>query len=439
MKPIFTPNLIPRLKPLVALPPDRLDKETLTAIDGAFADISPENQMNVEQFRERVCVSLLSLPTMSFTMPLFQKIDKDNSGFISKKQLQNFWTGRFCLRDGDVNIFGAMSRTTIDDYLWPGDLSPFVREFVSNHPFNKFLNASPEFQKRYADTITARIMYGLDRENCGKITRLSVKRSRLLEAWTAVESESDVSSVSIFESFFSYEHFYVLYVTFWGLDTDNDFLVDAQDLRKYNNHTLSSRALDRVFSEVGRNFSSDDPSKMGFDDFIWFLLNEEDKTSPQSIAYWFSIVDLDGDGVIRDHEMSYFYEEQLDRLEALQQEVVPIEDILCQLNDMILPRSEGQYRLSDLKRNPKGASVLFNCLISLNKFLEFELRDPFADKQEQLEMPDLSDWQKFCKMEYDRIAGDGEDEEDEELGVNDDDEDGHLSDAADFQVAVAAS
>lgn len=45
--------------------------------------------------------------------------------------------------------------------------------------------------------------------------------------------------------------------------------------------------------------------------------------------------DLDCDGVITPSEMWHFYEEQMKRLEGLNQEPVLFEDVLCQLHDML--------------------------------------------------------------------------------------------------------
>jgi len=42
-----------------------------------------------------------------------------------------------------------------------------------------------------------------------------------------------------------------------------------------------------------------------------FLMSEEDKTNPVSLGYWFRVVDLDGDGVIRPAEMRHFYVHQV--------------------------------------------------------------------------------------------------------------------------------
>jgi serine/threonine-protein phosphatase 2A regulatory subunit B'' len=61
------------------------------------------------------------------------------------------------------------------------------------------------------------------------------------------------------------------------------------------------------------------------------MLCEEDKTTTRSLDYWFSIVDLDSNGIIGPHEMEYFYEEQVHRLEYLNHEPILFSDILCQM------------------------------------------------------------------------------------------------------------
>jgi len=59
---------------------------------------------------------------------------------------------------------------------------------------------------------------------------------------------------------------------------------------------------------------------MSYEDFIWFMLSEEDKTTARSIEYWFKLVDLDNNGIItyfikafiflfllRGFELEYFF------------------------------------------------------------------------------------------------------------------------------------
>merc|ERR1712190_571028 len=166
--------------------------------------------------------------------------------------------------------------------------------------------------------------------------------------------------------------------------------------------------------EIPTKFTSAVPGKMGYEDFIRFLLCDQDRQSDRSMEYWLNMFDLDGDGYIRDHEMKYFYEEQVQRMECLNYDTIPFADVLCQMNDMILPKIEGVLCLSDFKHKRKFAGTFFSLFSSLNKFLAFEHRDPFQSKQQQLDNPNFSDWDRWCADEYLRLAmEEGEDPEDD--------------------------
>lgn len=70
---------------------------------------------------------------------------------------------------------------------------------------------------------------------------------------------------------------------------------------------------------------------MSYEDFVWFMLCEEDKTTKRSLEYWFKVVDLDNNGIICPYEMEYFYDEQVSWLEALYMSHEPVlfVDLLC--------------------------------------------------------------------------------------------------------------
>ena len=142
--------------------------------------------------------------------------------------------------------------------------------------------------------------------------------------------------------------------------------------------------------------------------------------------------------------MQYFYEEQLHRMECLSQEPVLFEDVLCQMHDMVQPSAEGIFTMQDLKRQKGLAGILFNILFNLNKFIAFETRDPFVVRQvcchdtallcrqcwrpahlpsksstveggalvgmknwiclQEREDASLTDWDRFARAEYVRLA-----------------------------------
>lgn len=47
-------------------------------------------------------------------------------------------------------------------------------------------------------------------------------------------------------------------------------------------------------------------------------------------------MDLDGDGYLSMYELEYFYEEQLQRMEALGIETLPFHDCLCQVDENVV-------------------------------------------------------------------------------------------------------
>lgn len=137
---------------------------------------------------------------------------------------------------------------------------------------------------------------------------------------------------------------------------------------------------------------------MSYTEFVWFLLSEEDKQHPTAIEYWFRCMDLDGDGYLSMYELEYFYEEQMQRMEAIGIETLPfqviyqtpkyffvviklLQDCLCQMLDMVKPKIPGKIALSDLKKC-RMTPIFFDTFFNLEKYLDHEQRDPFASQRD---------------------------------------------------------
>ena len=330
---------------------------------------------------------------------------------MSKSQFVKCWKNELEAKSPVERFFWALKKVN-KDFIDREDFRPIMKVLMESHPGLDFLKATPEFQERYADTVIERIFYAVDANDDGKITMRELKRSNFFDICLAVDEEEDINKI---RDYFSYEHFYVLYCRFWEIDTDHDFIIDKDDFSRYEGHTLSRKANDRIFEQAPRKFTSEQQDKMAYEDFIWFMLSEEDKTSKISLEYWFKVVDLDNNGVITAYEMEYFYEEQLRRLEYLNQEAVPFRDVLCQMSDMLCPKVENQFTLQDFKSKRQISGVFFNALLNLNKFIAYEQRDPFSCKKEISENPDFSEWDRFALTEYVRLAMEEENAEGNEV------------------------
>ncbi|KAJ6842897.1 serine/threonine protein phosphatase 2A regulatory subunit B''beta-like [Iris pallida] len=383
-------------------PPTDLKEECLSRIDQIF--FGHLDGLQIQEFKS-VAKDICKLPSF-FSSALFRKIDVDCIGTITRDTFINYWiNSNMMTMDIATQIYTILKQPD-HNYLTQEDFKPVLRELLASHPGLEFLQSTPEFQERYAETVIYRIFYYVNRSGNGHLTLRELKRGNLIAAMQHADEEEDINKVL---RYFSYEHFYVIYCKFWELDTDHDFLIDKENLIRYGNHALTYRIVDRIFSQVPRKFTSKVEGKMGYEDFVYFMLAEEDKSSEPSLEYWFKCIDLDGNGILTPNEMQFFYEEQLHRMECMAQEPVLFEDILCQMVDMVGPENESFLTLRDLKGCKLSGNV-FNILFNLNKFMAFETRDPFLIRQER-EEPTLTEWDRFAHREYIRLSmeEDGED------------------------------
>ena len=74
-----------------------------------------------------------------------------------------------------VRMFDIL-RSEGRNYVVQGDLKSMLAGILLSHPGLEFLQDTPEFQDRYAETVILRIFYSLDRSGLGRITLRDLKR-----------------------------------------------------------------------------------------------------------------------------------------------------------------------------------------------------------------------------------------------------------------------
>lgn len=85
------------------------------------------------------------------------------------------------------------------------------------------------------------------------------------------------------------------------------------------------------------------------------------------------------------------------------------------MSDMLRPEKDGNFTMTEFRHHNAIAGIFFNALCNLNKFVAYEQRDPFQFKGEMNEYPGWSDWDKFAKQEYHRLAVEDDTAEDSDM------------------------
>lgn len=408
-----------------------VEHQILQRLQAAF-DSYPNNQVPKENFTN--ILKICALP-LYWRMPLFSCAQITPGGLCDGRKFLEFWKQMnvFCHDVTSRFVFIVSRGQRSRQYVLPEDLITLVQDVVDTHPGLAFLKEASEFHSRYVHTVIARIFYAVNRSWSGKITIPELRRSNLLQVLRLLEEEEDINQIM---AYFSYEHFYVIYCKFWELDRDHDLFIDQNDLARHNDHALSTRIIERIFSgcvtkgDKNRGNATPHAAKMSYTEFVWFLLSEEDKNHSTAVEYWFRCMDLDGDGILSMYELEYFYEEQQHRMESIGIETLPFEDCLCQMLDMIKPKRPGCVTLGDLKRC-RMTPIFFDTFFNLEKYMEHEQRDPFATQRDQDEM---TDWDRYAAQEYELLVAEeggdtqGSYDEDDEYESNIDILESHLDD-----------
>jgi len=376
------------------------------SIAKAFA--SKEGPLDLSDFRE-AAASITGFSSY-VTAPLYECC-KGPDGKVTEKSFTVFWKKHMQnLDDAATRLFRILTirraRETKEKnitHLVEDDFQIIVQDVLHRHPGLRFLKDSTNFHEKYVETVIGRIFFHINRRGNNNMSLKELQKSNLMEVLALLDRETDINEIF---DYFSYEHFYVIYCKFWELDTDHDFIIDKEQLKMYGDFALTERVVDRILSGIPRKLYSKTPNTMSYRDFIPFVIAEEDKNQRSSIEYWFRVLDTDGDGILSTYELEWFFEEQKSRIQEVSNEPINFADFMCQLNDMIAPEKNGQFRVKDLIKS-KMAFLFFNITFNLPKFALYEQRDPYLITEAR-RTPQMSDWDRFAVSEYIRYAEDGE-------------------------------
>ncbi|KAJ1663834.1 Serine/threonine-protein phosphatase 2A regulatory subunit B'' subunit alpha [Coemansia sp. RSA 1813] len=323
------------------------------------------------------------------------------------------------LRRSSTDVHSLLFNILVEDaarprpFLVRDDLRVLVADVLDHHSELEFLEGQDHYAQSYMETVIERIFYVANRSWDGCVTLAQFRKADVAGIIRGIEDGIDIDIQA--PGVFSYKHFYVLFCSFFELDSNRDRLLDARDLLRYFNGMLSRRTISRIMMGKGkpsehaasRPGAGDAKAKakaerrrargssrydlnvrlsdcrMTYRDFIWFLLSEIDKTTPTAVEYWFRCLDLDGDGVLTIYELEYFYDEQVSRMEEeMAGDMIMLDDLMCQLSDLVRPEREGLFTLKDLRHvAPAQLPVFFDAFTNLTRFVEHETRTSFLQRQ----------------------------------------------------------
>lgn len=247
------------------------------------------------------------------------------------------------------------------------DLENYIYELIPT--FTQLQNIPQAFQSYYAITAVRKFFFFLDPKKTGKIFIKDMLTSPILAELYDLRQEKPLDE--LLENWFSCQNAQRVYEAYLRLDIDQNGLLKKSELARYQ-WGLTDLFIDRIFEEY-QTFEGE----MDYKTFLDFVLAMENKKSPQSLSYFFKILDIYGKGAIDSFVINMFFKQVLAKLGEKDPEAekgFQVEDIKDEIFDMAKPELPRAITLEDLINCGQG-DVIFSILTDTKAFFDYDQRE----------------------------------------------------------------
>ncbi|VDO01399.1 unnamed protein product [Rodentolepis nana] len=299
-----------------------------------------------------------------FTAPIFAKIS--HAERLSRINIHDFFAfvkKTVCLQKTRIALSKYDHRG--DGYLQEVDLESYITDLI---PSLCHVNeVDEEYKPFYISFVVRTFLFFLDPLRAGRIRILDVLASELIEPLFQLANTS-LTQAQLEENPLTIQRVMIAYTNFLLLDTDRSGMLSREELNSLNDATLTDAFLDGVFQSCLTY-----GGEMDFRVYVDLMLAIENRKLPQSIAYFFRIVDSGGQGRLCVKSVEYLVK-SLFQLLPDEPDARTLRDVVDEIFDMVQPQHPGYITLEDLLKSGHGHTVLA-ILTDAKCYMEYKNRD----------------------------------------------------------------
>ena len=271
-----------------------------------------------------------------------------------------------------VSLFQTRIQISLYDSIGNGnlrekDLENYIFELIPT--FSQLQSIPEAFQNYYVITAVRKFFFFLDPKKTGKIYIKDMLTSPILAELYDLRQEKSIEELQM--NWFSSQNAERVYKAYLRLDLDENGLLKKSELVKYQ-WGLTDIFIERIFEEY-QTFDGE----MDYKTFLDFVLAMENKKSPQSLAYFWKILDIYGKGSIDSFVINMFFKEVKTKLTQKDPDVennFKVEDIKDEIFDMAKPEIQNQITLADLINCGQGDTIV-SILTDAKAFFDYDQRE----------------------------------------------------------------
>lgn len=318
-----------------------------------------------------------------FSPSLFFRIPKEESGRISIPVFFNHILRRVSLIQNRVTLLKY--DTDNDGYLTEKDLETFVDNSIDTFvglSSHSNLKGDKNFRRVYVETSVRKFLFFHNSHN-GKVCVEEFLGSKELVEFNELQND-DLSEEEEMNNWFSVPSVKSVNDAFMQLDFTRTGLLSKNEFSKFNNGSLTTTFINRMFQEYGSK-----QGKLDYKGFVNFLLAFENKKTPQSIKYFFDILDNAKSGKITPFVINFFFREILKKIRQNAksantskgigvdevEDPVKTADIVFEIYAMTKPKDKYNVTYEDLIKSVDVGSTVIGVMTDVQEFWKYEQRE----------------------------------------------------------------
>eukprot|EP00041_Stephanoeca_diplocostata_P022844 m.550076 g.550076 ORF g.550076 m.550076 type:complete len:473 (+) comp22161_c0_seq1:247-1665(+) len=331
--------------PVISNPDDDGSAASGMSVRGRTA---PDTQAWVTYEQLMECAALVRQKCskfVSFFHPfVILRLHHNERGHIAVNQLFDLvmrqvgiWQQRleFCTYDGDGN-----------GYLGVSEVQEFVLDRIQALP--QLAKLDEAFYETYAVYAASKFFFFLDRNRTRTIRIKDMLLSDVLNEFNELAVEEPLPREHEETNWFSLPFVSRVHGTFLALDKDHNGLLSQEELQQYEYTTVP--VVERLFQISPLYHGCID-----YRTFLAFVLARENLQTPEAIAYFARLLDIDGKGGISHLDIAHFWGGVLDHpLMSAVPPLVPFveatsaDNIAAEIFDMVCPKHPDLITVKEL-------------------------------------------------------------------------------------------
>ncbi|KAL9641962.1 hypothetical protein ABK040_004019 [Willaertia magna] len=339
--------------------------ELLLEKDTGIIDNATE-KINYKGYKQ-VATKFPEFQSLEFFKPsLFLKLPKDDEGRVAIPVYFNHILRKVSLIQNRLTLMKFDKDN--DGYLTEKDVEEFVNFSIDSF---LFLNSNPtlkneQFRKIYIET-------GISLDEF-------VGSKELIE-FNELQND-DLSEEEEMNNWFSIPSVKSVYEAFVQLDFARNGILGRNEFSKFNNGSLTTTFINRMFQEYATK-----NGKMEYKTFVDFLLAYENRKTPQSIKFFFQVLDNTKVGYLTPFVINFYFRDMLRKIKQnsnvnsnslVQEEYedpVKTADIIFEIYSMVKPKDKKNLTFEDLCKSLDVGATVVGILTDVQEFWKYEQRE----------------------------------------------------------------